>query len=359
MSALLAVAPAGGRRARCWCCWRLERVPPAGAGAVRGARRRPAARRPVPGQHGLQPGDPDRATPAQPETGAIRYLAAQRAEPLRRARRAGSRSSRCRPTWRCATASTTRAATTTRSRSATTRLWRRSVAPGVPDFTQPIVLATGRPPAALRALSLLSVTDVLQDPDGRRRPRRPACESPTAARRARLPQPGALPRVFLVGAPATGRRRGRGAGRRHDARPSTAAPRGGHRAAGRRAFPDAGDAPAAPGTRAARLATRPSGSTADARAPRERSLLVLTDVHFPGWKATVDGRTAPIERVDYLLRGVVVPPGAHRVEFTYEPTSFRAGWIISLLAALAVLAGWSPSCCGDAGRGRPRPEPAG
>ena len=75
----------------------------------------------------------------------------------------------------------------------------------------------------------------------------------------------------------------------------------------------------------------------DADAKR-RSLLVLTDVHYPGWSATVDGEPVPIERVDYLLRGVLVPAGAHRVEFSYEPASFRAGWIISLLGLVGVLA---------------------
>jgi uncharacterized membrane protein YfhO len=41
--------------------------------------------------------------------------------------------------------------------------------------------------------------------------------------------------------------------------------------------------------------------------------------------------------VDYLLRGVQIPAGAHRVEFRYEPASYRAGWIISLIATMAVL----------------------
>ena len=71
---------------------------------------------------------------------------------------------------------------------------------------------------------------------------------------------------------------------------------------------------------------------------RRRSLLVLTDVHFPGWKAWVDGRETEIERVDYLLRGVPVPAGAHRVELRYEPASWRAGSIVSVLAALGLLA---------------------
>jgi uncharacterized membrane protein YfhO len=33
-----------------------------------------------------------------------------------------------------------------------------------------------------------------------------------------------------------------------------------------------------------------------------------------------------------------VPPGTHTVEFSYEPSSFRAGWIIAVLGLLAVLA---------------------
>jgi uncharacterized membrane protein YfhO len=82
---------------------------------------------------------------------------------------------------------------------------------------------------------------------------------------------------------------------------------------------------------------------AESRAQR-RSLLVLSDVHYPGWKARVDGREVPMERVNYLLRGVMVPAGTHRVEFVYEPASWRAGWIISLLALIAILAataiGW-------------------
>jgi uncharacterized membrane protein YfhO len=82
-------------------------------------------------------------------------------------------------------------------------------------------------------------------------------------------------------------------------------------------------------------AYEPERVVARSRADR-RSLLVLSDIHYPGWKASVDGRDAPLERVDYLLRGVMVPAGAHRVEFRYEPASWRAGWIISVLALLAV-----------------------
>jgi Bacterial membrane protein YfhO len=77
---------------------------------------------------------------------------------------------------------------------------------------------------------------------------------------------------------------------------------------------------------------------------RRRSLLVLTDSWFPGWKAKVDGRTVDVERVDYLLRGVAVPAGSHEVEFFYEPASWRIGWIVSALGLMVLLAlvalGW-------------------
>ena len=67
-------------------------------------------------------------------------------------------------------------------------------------------------------------------------------------------------------------------------------------------------------------------------------MLVLTDTHFPGWHAEVDGEPAEVHRVDYLLRGVALPAGRHRVEFTYRPASWRAGWIVSLVTAIALLA---------------------
>jgi hypothetical protein len=72
---------------------------------------------------------------------------------------------------------------------------------------------------------------------------------------------------------------------------------------------------------------------------RGPGLLVLSDLHYPGWKAEVDGREVDIERVDYLLRGVPLDDGEHTVEFRYEPLSWRVGWILSLagLASLAAL----------------------
>jgi hypothetical protein len=59
------------------------------------------------------------------------------------------------------------------------------------------------------------------------------------------------------------------------------------------------------------------------------AVLVLSEINYPGWEATVDGAAARIHATNYLLRGVVVPAGAHRVEMSYRAPAARNGAIIS------------------------------
>lgn len=69
-------------------------------------------------------------------------------------------------------------------------------------------------------------------------------------------------------------------------------------------------------------------------------VLVLSDAYYPGWKVQVDGEPSEIFPVYTSFRGVVLQPGDHRVVFTYEPASFRIGFLISTLALVgAVLHG--------------------
>lgn len=70
---------------------------------------------------------------------------------------------------------------------------------------------------------------------------------------------------------------------------------------------------------------------------RSRGLLVLSEVHYPGWQATVNGRPAQIHKVNGLLRGVVVPGGDSRVVLRYAPRSVLAGAVLSLSALLGTL----------------------
>ncbi|MCC7371311.1 MAG: oligosaccharide flippase family protein [Chloroflexi bacterium] len=66
--------------------------------------------------------------------------------------------------------------------------------------------------------------------------------------------------------------------------------------------------------------------------------LVLADVYFPGWTASVDGQSATVLRANGLLRAVQLAPGPHTVEFRYRPLSVRVGALLTGISGL-VLAG--------------------
>lgn len=67
------------------------------------------------------------------------------------------------------------------------------------------------------------------------------------------------------------------------------------------------------------------------------AFLVLSDMYYPGWKATIDGIPTHLFRADYILRGVMVPAGGHIVRFEYVPQSFYSGILISAASLLAIL----------------------
>jgi hypothetical protein len=209
------------------------------------------------------------------------------------------------------------------------KLWRRAIAPDLP-FIPPTTLASTTT-RSLRALGMLGVRDLIAQPGDRplrSRFLRPAYRGRDATiyRNA-----FALPRAFLA------ERQQVVAGER-SALATVTGPRTdlAHFAVVERPvarMSAARQLSAAPPVRIARYdAERVELVTT----PRRRSILVLSDTWYPGWKATVDGHDAPIERVDYLLRGVALDPGAHRVVMRYQPLSFRIGWIVSLCTALAL-----------------------
>src|SRR5262249_1181433 len=47
--------------------------------------------------------------------------------------------------------------------------------------------------------------------------------------------------------------------------------------------------------------------------------LVLNELYYPGWIATVDGKPAPIYPTTAVMRAVVVPAGATTIDFAYTP----------------------------------------
>ncbi len=67
------------------------------------------------------------------------------------------------------------------------------------------------------------------------------------------------------------------------------------------------------------------------------AMLVLTDIWYPGWEASIDGRAVTIARANYSFRAVCLPPGKHTVEFNYRPVPFFFGCGLALAAIIVVL----------------------
>jgi hypothetical protein len=61
-------------------------------------------------------------------------------------------------------------------------------------------------------------------------------------------------------------------------------------------------------------------------------LVILSDLFYPGWELTIDGKEAPIYPVNRLMRGAAVPAGNHKLVYSYAPLSFRAGRVASIVA---------------------------
>jgi hypothetical protein len=212
-------------------------------------------------------------------------------------------------------------------------LWRGTAGP-VPDFV-PSTTRAQETEESLRTLSLLSVSDVMQDPAGKRLslPGLSVAYDGPDARVYR--NANALPRAFLV-------ERQRSVQGRAAARAAVTSPLFDPRRVAVTERPVAGipsersGASASASAGSARLVSYGREQALIAAKARRRSLLVFTDAHYPGWKARVDGRPAKIERVNYMLRGVSLPAGSHRIEFSYEPASWRVGWVVSLLSLLVL-----------------------
>jgi len=68
-----------------------------------------------------------------------------------------------------------------------------------------------------------------------------------------------------------------------------------------------------------------------------RGVVVLTDVIYPGWEASMDGRPAPIQPAYDALRGVDVAAGTHTIEMHHRPASVRIGGAITVAGLLTCL----------------------
>jgi len=64
------------------------------------------------------------------------------------------------------------------------------------------------------------------------------------------------------------------------------------------------------------------------------SMLFLSELHYPGWGAYVDGRETEIHRANFMFRSVPLRAGEHEVAFVYDCFPFKAGKYLSLMSLL-------------------------
>lgn len=67
------------------------------------------------------------------------------------------------------------------------------------------------------------------------------------------------------------------------------------------------------------------------------AFLILSDVYYPGWRAKINGKATQIFQTNYVQRGIILPKGAHTVEFIFKSTKFHLAVGISTAALFACI----------------------
>ena len=67
---------------------------------------------------------------------------------------------------------------------------------------------------------------------------------------------------------------------------------------------------------------------------------VFSEIWYKGntdWTVTIDGKEAEMIRVNYLLRGLKIPAGKHKIEFTFHPIPHYTGNIITTASSILLI----------------------
>lgn len=68
---------------------------------------------------------------------------------------------------------------------------------------------------------------------------------------------------------------------------------------------------------------------------KQEQFAVFSEIYYKnGWNAYIDGVLKPHAQVDYVLRGMLVPAGNHRIEFKFEPQVYQTGNTIALIGSI-------------------------
>ena len=67
-------------------------------------------------------------------------------------------------------------------------------------------------------------------------------------------------------------------------------------------------------------------------------LAVFSEIHYPaGWNAYIDGKLTDHIRLNYVLRGLKIPAGKHKIEFKFEPAVYEQGEKMALAGSMMLV----------------------
>ena len=82
---------------------------------------------------------------------------------------------------------------------------------------------------------------------------------------------------------------------------------------------------------------KPNHLTYKSATKRER-LAVFSEIYYDkGWNAYIDGFATEHIRVNYILRGMIIPKGAHTIEFKFEPKTYSTSQTVALGSSILVV----------------------
>lgn len=69
-------------------------------------------------------------------------------------------------------------------------------------------------------------------------------------------------------------------------------------------------------------------------------VVVFSEIYYPGWTVTIDGKPAELGRVNYVLRALKVPAGKHEVVMEFCPATVNTTNTIAYIALAIILIGF-------------------
>lgn len=65
-------------------------------------------------------------------------------------------------------------------------------------------------------------------------------------------------------------------------------------------------------------------------------LLVISNTYYPGWKASIDGKSTELMHANYMFQAVYVPAGTHQIRVSFDPDNLQYGLIAAAASFLII-----------------------